>query len=121
MGDLNAAVEEGQRGVDLADERGVRVGAPGARADLATTLIERAAQGDLDRAGEVLDEAIAVSRELDLRAELVISLGTRARLHDLEGRTPERDADRADALEIAREIGASRFVGELEAEAATVT
>jgi class 3 adenylate cyclase/tetratricopeptide (TPR) repeat protein len=120
LGEVEAALDEGEVAVRLSDERGVRLLAPVARAHLATTLLERCGEGDLERATTLIDDAVRGAREIETRPDLVIALGIRARLHELSGGDADRDADRAEALAIAREIGAERFVDELEAESATV-
>ncbi len=119
MGDLDAGIAEGELALSLCEQRGVRVFEPGICIELARSLVERGAADDYAAAEALLDRSARIARDVEIPG-VIIALSERARLHERAGRTEQRDADRSEALALAREIGAERFVRELEAETATV-
>jgi class 3 adenylate cyclase/tetratricopeptide (TPR) repeat protein len=118
LGNTEVAVQEGELAVRLAEERGAALFVPTVRLELAVTLRERNTAGDAERAAALLDAALSEVAEMGVLPDIVQVRAERARLRELTGDAAGRDADRVEALALAREIGADRFVAELEAETA---
>ncbi len=120
-GELERALAEAELALQLAGERGVRSIDPGVRHSLAEVLIERRAPGDAERAGELLDEAERIAREIGARPDLVWIARARARLCALRDDTSGRERTLTEALEMARQIDARGLIAQLETETGSHT
>jgi tetratricopeptide (TPR) repeat protein len=117
-GDLDAAIEEADLAVRVAEERHVTAYLPRLQTVTARLLVSRAAPGDAERAAALLDSAEQLAGRLGQRPDTARAAIVRAELHEAGGDAEAAERERAAAREQATEMDAKGLLAELEPEAA---